>query len=116
MVTERLWVAAGMIRRMDVGQVVQYSDTCALGASAEHRAWMREWMNRMMQVAAWTQDLRVEPIDDAESVQPVAWSTTLQGWATRSECLESGDRWNPDLERVTRHYRVLPGPRGECPL
>lgn len=38
------------------------------------------------------------------------------GGVTLAECRQLGERWTPDLLRVTRQYRVLAGPRGDCPL
>lgn len=107
---------------MRVGELVDYSNTCALGAGTEHREWMREWMDRTMGFAAWVEDLRIEVVDDRELEELVTWSSDRARYVTRAEYsarAESGqlrERWAPDLLRVTRRYRVLQGPRGECPL
>lgn len=101
---------------MQVGELVDYADTCALTAGAEHRAWMRVWMDRMMAFAAWSQDLRISA-EGQELEEPVTWSGRREAWVTKDECAQLGERWNADLLRVTRRYRVLPGPREqECPL
>lgn len=100
---------------MREGELVEYADTCALDAGREHRSWMRVWMDRMMAFAAWTQDLQISA-DAEETEEPVTWSARRQRWVVEAECEQLGERWVPDLLRVTRKYRVLPGPRGECPL
>lgn len=100
---------------MDAGDLVDHKDTCSLDAPPEHREWMRVWMDRMMSFAAWTQNLRIEAVDD-ELEEPVTWSRQREAVVTEEECKQLGERWNPDLLRVTRTYRVLPGPRGACPL
>lgn len=33
---------------MQVGELVDDADTCALEAGVEHREWMRVWMDRML--------------------------------------------------------------------
>lgn len=98
------------------GELIEYADTCTLGAGDEHRAWMRIWMDRMMAFAAWTQDLRIQVVDDQELEEPVTWSSVRGEYVTLAECRQLGERWTPDLLRVTRQYRVLSGPRGDCPL
>ena len=98
-----------------VGEELEYADTCALHAGVVQQEWMRTWMDKLMGFAAWAQDLRVQVLP-AETTQPVSWSTTRQGWATQDECEATGDRWAPELCRVTRRYRVLSGPRGGCPI
>lgn len=74
-----------------------------------------KYRQQMMAFAAWTQDLRVEVVGQ-ELEAPVTWSSSRGEYVTRAACQEAGERWAPDLLRVIRHYRVLSGPRGECPL
>lgn len=95
--------------------MVEYADTCALGAGPVQQQWMRVWMDRLMAFAAWSQHLNVEVLP-GETTEPVSWSTTRQDWSTQAECADASDRWSPDLCRVTRRYQVLPGPRGDCPI
>lgn len=68
---------------------------------------MRVWMDRMVAFAAWTQDLRIEVDDGHELEEPVTWSGQHEAWVTEGECAQTGERWVPDLLRVTRCYRVL---------
>lgn len=75
---------------MQVGELVDHADMCALEAGPSHREWMREWMDRSMASAAWLEDLRIEALDHDLEV-PVTWSSIQLGWGGPPPCRKAID-------------------------
>lgn len=101
---------------MRAGERVAYSATGAAEADEAFWGYQRGRIDEQMAFAAWLDGVRIRFVEGTELREPMTQSLKARRLVTEDECAELGERWRPDMVRMTRAYDVLPGPRGECPI
>ena len=86
-----------------------YSTTCAIDASEAHIAYAGRMMDEQMQFAHREDDVTSHCC--GQTLEPVMMppTPTSEGYITEGEARQQGERWRPELIRITRSYRLVPG-------